>query len=492
MRDGKRSGPGRTRRLLGPVRVRAALAATLVVAVALLALGLAVTSVVRSSLADSAQLKADSVVREVSAKLAAVEKIDDLDLPDVDEYPVQVLDARGRVLAQSDDLEGLGRALPQFAGAGFREELADLDAEDGDLVHATADLPVDDDGEATGDAGDAEGSAEYRLAAARVADRQDDDGDRALSVTAAAPLAEQQRTVSALVRSMLIGAPVLLLLIAAGTWLVVRRALRPVEAIRAELAEITAGDLSRRVPEPPSRDEVAQLARTTNATLAALEESVERQRRFVADASHELRSPIASLRTQLEVAREHPALLEPDELLAEVIRLQGLATDLLLLARLDAGEQPRPDRRVNVEALVREELAHRVGDRVPVRFAAPAGGVPEVAGSRGQLGRVLANLLDNAQRFAESEVRVALAVDSPGRLLLTVADDGPGVPVAERERIFERFVRLDAARTSGDGGAGLGLAIVRDVLLRHGGSITVGDAAKRGAEFRIRLPLLDG
>ncbi len=142
---------------------------------------------------------------------------------------------------------------------------------------------------------------------------------------------------------MLTGLPVLLAVVAGVTWLVTRRALRPVEGIRREMAAITASeDLARRVPEPGSRDEIAALARTTNETLTVLEASVERQRRFVADASHELRSPIASLRTQLEVAEAHPELLDLPGAVADTVRLQALAADLLLLARLDAGRSPGP------------------------------------------------------------------------------------------------------------------------------------------------------
>ncbi|MGK8523247.1 sensor histidine kinase [Nocardia asteroides] len=286
--------------------------------------------------------------------------------------------------------------------------------------------------------------------------------------------------------AMLIGLTPLLAVVAVVTWLVTRRALRPVEAIRSQLAEIMDGDLSRRVPEPRSRDEIARLASTTNATLAALEESAERQRRFIADAAHELRSPIASLRTQLEVAQAHPDLLELDGLIGDTIRLEHLAANLLLLARLDAGEQPRSDR-VDLPALAREELRHRARDRVPVDIAIPEQPVA-VTGSRTQLARVLGNLVDNAQRHAASSVRVAVERDVEGRAVLSVTDDGPGVPPADRDRIFQRFVRLDDARTRDEGGAGLGLAIVRDVVEHHAGTIRVTDGASGGACFVVTLP----
>lgn len=259
------------------------------------------------------------------------------------------------------------------------------------------------------------------------------------------------------------------------------------EGIRAEMAAITASeDLGRRVPEPGSDDEVARLARTTNETLAALEASVERQRRFVADASHELRSPIASLRTQLEVGAAHPELLDVPGAVADTVRLQQLAADLLLLARLDAGERAGREP-VELAPLVRGELAAREGrDAVPVVARIEEG--VKVAGSRGQLTRVLGNLLDNAQRHAREKIEVTVAKDGRGAVV-RVADDGEGVPETERERIFERFVRLDDARSRNDDGAGLG-AIARDVAQRHGGTLVVRESASGGALFELRLPAL--
>lgn len=305
-------------------------------------------------------------------------------------------------------------------------------------------------------------------------------------VHAGASLGPRQSAVGAAKLAMLIGLPALLIVVGGVTWLVTRRALRPVEGIRREMAAITASeDLSRRVPEPDTHDEVARLALTTNETLTALEASVDRQRRFVADASHELRSPIASLRTQLEVGAAHPELLDVPGAVADTVRLQQLAADLLLLARLDAGEQAGRGR-LDLAALVREEVSQRSTDRVPVRT--DVRGSAEVAGSRGQLARVLGNLLDNAQRHATGEVRATVRREG-GRVVLAVSDDGAGVPEAERERIFERFVRLDDARSRDDGGAGLGLAIARDVAHRHGGTLEAGRAEAGGALFELRLPV---
>jgi signal transduction histidine kinase len=236
---------------------------------------------------------------------------------------------------------------------------------------------------------------------------------------------------------------------------------------------------------------VAELAGTTNETLAALERSVTRQRAFVADAAHELRTPIASLRTQLEVGVAHPGLLDVTELADDVVRLQHLAADLLLLARLDAGADPALAVEVDVAELVREELRRRPAGTRALTIEADVAGAPRALGSRARLARVLANLLDNAERHASGRIRVGLD-EGEGAAVLRVADDGAGVPPDDRERIFERFVRLDEARSRDDGGSGLGLAITRELVLAHGGTIAVGDAPEGGALFEVRLPAAPG
>ncbi|MGW4951710.1 ATP-binding protein [Streptomyces parvulus] len=472
-------------RLLGSVRARATLGATLVVAVALVAAGTAVLLSLRSNLLGEAGTQAERSAREVATELAVGTPYADLSL-DVDDRPVQVVDEDGTLVAAGEDLEritgtGVDAVKPQPAASpgdagdddGDDDEDAGEPLEPGEIGERT----TISDGSATID-GDTE---DYRFAAVPV---ETEDRGR-LTVYAGAPLSAEHGAVNTALTVMLIGFPVLLAVVGWVTWLVTRRALRPVEGIRREMAAITASeDLARRVPVPGTHDEVARLASTTNETLAALEASVERQRRFVADASHELRSPIASLRTQLEVAAAHPELLDLDGAVEDTVRLQRLAADLLLLARLDAGERPA-DARVDLAALAREEAAGRAG--VSVREEGGETGAVTVAGSRGQLGRVLANLLDNAQRHARSAVVVSVRRDG-GLAVVGVADDGDGVPEADRERIFERFVRLDDARSRDDGGAGLGLAIARDVAVRHGGTLTVHGGPAGGALFELRLP----
>ncbi|MFE3664071.1 ATP-binding protein [Streptomyces sp. NPDC059164] len=480
------------------VRARAALGATLVVAVALTGAGLAVLLVLRANLIDQADLQAEVAAREVAGALATGTPYGEVELDDEEDHPVQVTDEEGRVVLVSQDLRavtgtgatGVTPVPPASAGATPPPGDEDDDGDDRDddrdddsgrpgRGEVSSDDPDFSDGTATVD----RTTADYRFAAVEATTP----GGVTLTVHAGAPLAAEQEAVGTVRGAMLTGLPVLLVVVAGVTWLVTRRALRPVEGIRREMAAITASeDLARRVPEPGSRDEIAALARTTNETLAVLEASVERQRRFVADASHELRSPIASLRTQLEVAAAHPDLLDLPGAVADTVRLQVLAADLLLLARLDAGEKPGGGT-VELGALVREEVSQRTGDRIAVAVEVPEDAAFEVDGSRGQLARVVGNLLDNAQRHAAASVAVSVAAEGRG-VRVEVRDDGAGVPEAERERIFERFVRLDDARSRDDGGAGLGLAIARDVAARHGGTLTVHRAHEGGAAFRLWLP----
>ncbi|WP_433858289.1 ATP-binding protein [Streptomyces kronopolitis] len=469
------------RKALGSVRAKAAVGATVVVALALIATGVAVLLVLRGHLQSQAGLQAQVQGAKVAGQIATGTAYDKLDLPDGDEAPVVVTDKDGRVLAAGEDvraLDGKPVGKGKTAGDSRSAEHDDDGDDDGDGGRRLGPGEIDDDVGLRNGSADVGGKvADYRFASVEAKDSR----GTSVTVRAGAALAPEEDAVASVRDAMLIGLPLLLVVVAGVTWLVTRRALRPVEGIRGEMAAITAStDLSRRVPVPSSQDEVGRLARTTNETLAALELSVERQRRFVADASHELRSPIASLRTQLEVAVAHPELLDVPGAVADTVRLQRLAADLLLLARLDAGERPS-DTRVELAAMVREETSQRLADRVPVRIGELAGG--EVAGSRGQLARVLGNLLDNAQRHAAEWVRVSVVREGEW-LALRVEDDGPGVPPDERERIFERFVRLDDARARDDGGAGLGLAIARDVAVRHGGSLAV----RTGSVFELRLP----
>jgi signal transduction histidine kinase len=279
---------------------------------------------------------------------------------------------------------------------------------------------------------------------------------------------------------------VLIALTGWSTWLVMGRVLRPVSEMRAELDEINASDLSRRVTEPEGGDELAGLARSVNGTLARLERSSCQQRQFASDASHELRTPIAGLRAQLESAQLYPDDTDLDALVESALRdtdrLEAIITDLLLLARIGSRVDAAKER-VDLARLVREEVVVR-NDKIPVRLAVCENAV--VDGVRLQLARALTNLLDNAQRHAEQHVRVSVSRQD-GMAVLAVENDGAEIAEEDRERIFERFTRLDAARSRDVGGTGLGLAIARDVAMAHRGDIRAEDC-RGGARFVLRLP----
>jgi signal transduction histidine kinase len=286
-----------------------------------------------------------------------------------------------------------------------------------------------------------------------------------------------------------IGAAVLLGVagVCAITWVLVGRTFQPVHAIRAEIAELSDADLGRRLSEVPGESEIAQLARTANLTLERLERSMERQRAFASDASHELRTPIAGMRAQIEAALMYPddtdMPLTLQAVLANLNRLEAIITDLLFLARLGT-EVTGEHELVDLSALVTEELARRSGARV--RFRADLAQRVLVIGSAVQLGRLLTNLFDNAQRHADKVVDVTIRREDD-TVVLEVLDDGEGIAEKDRERVFQRFTRLDAARSRDSGGSGLGLALVRDIAQVHGGTITI-EPSERGARFMLCIP----
>ncbi|WP_395107232.1 sensor histidine kinase [Actinomadura sp. SCN-SB] len=306
----------------------------------------------------------------------------------------------------------------------------------------------------------------------------------ALGIYAAASL---DRGGMALDLALGIGFAVALGAVARILWGTVGGALRPVQVMSRELKEIADKPGECRVSVPPSHDEVAELARSVNVTLEHLERMAERRHAFVADASHELRSPLTGLRTRLEVALEHPededwptvarAALESAD------RLQLIVRDLLVLAKLEAGVRAEQEK-IDLGELVETEIARRAG-RVPIDVRVADAVV--VFATRSHLVRLLTNLLDNAERHAESQIRVAVGTDDRDALLM-VADDGPGIPPEERERVFQRFLRLPEGRRADDDGTGLGLPISRDIAQAHGGSLVVGDGPG-GARLICRLPL---
>lgn len=428
------------------LRARTTLAAVLVVLAALVVGSVAFVTVLRLVLVDGVRAGAESGLEQAAAR---VEADGAAAVNGSDEVLVQVVGVGGRVLAHGDD--------------------ADPPA-----------LPTADESRVTRD------DERWLL----VADDVDLPGGSEATIVFGASLDAADTATTAVVTLLAIGVPLLVTLTGVGTWIVVGRSLRPVERIRREVATVRAESHGVRVAVPGTGDEVARLAGTMNDMLDRLERSAAAQRRFVADASHELRSPIASVRQHASVARAHPDRIDVDELtdvvLAENDRLAGLVDGLLELSRLD--ERGIGERRaVDLDDLALAEVSRIRAAGVCIVDGTGIGAA-RVLGDERVLGRVVRNLVDNACRHARDRIAVAVR-EVGGAAELTVDDDGSGVPEAERERVFDRFVRLDESRSRDAGGSGLGLAIVRDAVRAHGGSVEVGASPLGGARFVVRLPL---
>jgi signal transduction histidine kinase len=372
----------------------------------------------------------------------------------------QVLDSNGEVLQATDNVDGLG---------------ALVDPPSGDRALSTlSGLPIDED--------------EFRVLARRF------EGDRFVVV------GESADDISEAVRSLILALgftiPIAIAALGGMVWWLVGRTLRPVDRMRREVDAIGPGELDSRVAAPGTGDEIDELARTMNAMLARLDESAARQRRFVSDASHELRTPLARIRSTLEVEltqpadqRSVPALeLTCRSALDDVVRMQDLVDDLLRIAQHDARQVADVAELVDLDVIVDEEV-RAVRRLTPIQIDMTGVSGATVRGVPSELARVVRNLLTNAVRHARQ--RVVVRLDERDEVVLTVDDDGPGIPPAERERVFERFVRLDAARAAVDGGSGLGLSIARDVVSGHGGRISIGEAPIAGARITVVLPTVD-
>ena len=439
------------------VRLRTTALAIGVVAAALSVAAVALLMLLHRSLVGNVDAQARMRLDSVASMVRAGGVPRALAGSDEDSTVAQVV-ADGRVLAESPLLQG-SRLLAGFEPAG-----------DEVVVRTLPRLRVSGSG--------------YRVAAQRV-----DAGGGPEVVYAAASLEPVSESTGVVRVLLAIGLPGLVLLVGVTTWALVGRALEPVEAIRRQVAEISVTALDRRVPEPGSADEIDRLARTMNQMLARLDAAARRQRSFVADASHELHSPLATIRARLEVGLAHPDAADWPSLaerwLEEQTRLERLVDNLLMLALVDDGVAIRSPRVVDLDELVLRELRDlRARGRVRVDVSRVAGA--RVVGDPDQLRRVARNLLDNAELHAARTVRVELGQVDPGTVALAVSDDGPGIAPDQRERVFERFVRLDEARGR-HGGAGLGLSIVREIVTAHGGTAEA-EEAEAGARLVVRLP----
>ncbi|MGH3690209.1 MAG: sensor histidine kinase [Microbacterium sp.] len=428
------------------VRGRTTLGATVVVAVALLIGAFSFYGVLSASIHSSTERAAEQRLSELADRAGGPggKGVDALD----DEI-LQTLGPDGSVRAASEEARDKLGSTP---------------------------LPADDDPQTTTVDGDTV-----------LVVSEDIDGDQTLVL--AVSMDDDAETLATVATLLAIAVPLLLLLVAVTTWLVVGRALRPVERIREEVDGITAERLHQRVPVPETADEIAALATTMNGMLDRLDASATAQRRFVSDASHELRSPLATIRQHAELAQAHPEVTSIGEL-AEVVseeglRLQGIVESLLLLARLDEGASTL-DEAVDLDDIALGEVRRLRAAGLDVDgtgiHAARVHGDPRL------LGQLVRNLADNAARHSRGRVAIAV-IPSDSYVFVTVEDDGAGVLAEERERIFERFVRLDEARSRDAGGSGLGLAIARGIAGSARGTLVVDDSRWGGARFVLTLPL---
>lgn len=444
------------------VRVRATAAATLVVAIflAMGAIGFAVLQrhQLEHAVADAARQQAQDLARQV----ATATPTSPLNTGEGDQSLVQIVDAQGTVIASSPSVDGEEPILSVQPDVGTTQ------------TRITDTLPI---GERT----------EF-VVVARGA--QTPDGPVTILVAESLELVTQSTAI--VVGLLIVGYPVVLAAVGVTSYWLVGRALAPVEQLRSRVATIHGtSKATDRVPVPDTHDEISRLAETMNAMLDRLHAASASQRQFVADASHELRSPLATIRAVHEIAALHPDAQEWDEagteVLSELDRVDKLVADMLLLARADERGIP-----ITLEEVDLDDLLHAEADRLrrltslDITIDAPP--VQAVADNH-QLARALRNLTDNAARHCAS--RVELRLSESGRFVtIEVIDDGPGIPQADRDRIFDRFVRLDQSRARTQGGTGLGLSIAREIAVSLGGALDLVDSDV-GARFSLTIPRAD-
>ncbi len=446
------------------VRVRSTAAAVIVVALALTIGAAALLLLLQRALITEVTDAAETRVADVAGQLGArgtSQVAQDLPATTRASQLIQVLDASGRVVAASSSRVA---ATP----------LTDLRPPAGALMWAqVGDMPLIDDDHL------------YQIVAQGASY-----GGKPYTVVVATSVQTQRQTVGTVAKFLAIGFPALLIVVGVASWLMAGQALRPVERIRSRVQGIGSRDLTERVPVPTTRDEVARLAVTMNEMLNRLELGQSTQRRFVSDASHELRSPLATLTAALEVVDADTSGKAWQELhpvmQAETERMRRLVEDLLLLARADDTGLRMQKTDVDLDDLVSAEIQRLrsstpeltvTGDVHPVR----------IVGDPVRLSQVLRNLVDNAARAAHTSVRLT-TTEQNGSAVVTVEDDGDGIPEADRQRVFQRFVRLDTSRSRASGGSGLGLSIAQEITRAHQGTITLAPSRAGGTKATITLP----
>jgi two-component system, OmpR family, sensor kinase len=313
---------------------------------------------------------------------------------------------------------------------------------------------------------------------------------------AGASLESANETISAVVTRLAIGGSVFIVIAAAGSYFLARAALAPVERLRREAAALSATDPSARLAVPRTRDEIAALAGTMNNLLARLHSALARQRSFVADASHELRTPFAVLQGELELAakpgRSREELADAVVAAADAAaRLSRITDDLLLLARSDEDQLIARKEPTELAALLwrsAQQAAHRCAQAgITCRVSVPPGLIALVDPDR--VRQAVDNLVDNSLRFAPAGTQIEISAEASGTdVTISVADAGPGFPPDYLPHAFERFRRPDSGRARADGGAGLGLAIVQAIARSHGGTVSAGNRPDGGASVQLTLP----
>ena len=445
------------RQLLASVRFRVTAAATLAVLAVLVATSVALVAAERRSLTDN--LEETSAQR--ADELAAMVRSGTLPMALVDneDTRAQVVTLDGRVLSATPSLLRVAPIdrPPPPGQTQVQRDARDLPGGDGPF---------------------------------RVLSRQVRGPGGPVVIHVAGALDDVDQSAGILTTALAVTVPVVTATLALLVWLLVGRTLRPVEVLRTEVASIGGEDLRRRVPQPAGDDEIARLARTMNGMLDRVDNATSRQRQFVADASHELRSPLTRIRSELEVDLAHPDTADPTAALRsaldEIGTLQRLVEDLLHLARSDAGATAVRHQPVDLDDIVLHEIGRlRAGGAIAIDSTGVS--AAQIPGDPDQLARAIRNLTDNAARYADQRVTLTLA-EHDHTAVLTVADDGPGIPQEQHQRVFERFTRLDDARSSTTGGTGLGLAITMDIVRRHHGTITIDPEHQPGTRFVITLP----